>query len=188
MDPVGGVYEPRVQGFELVDRVYEPMPCEEAPEGMVAVWSPLLQLELRFADGQLRFWDREKALYVELPEEKSDRLRLKERRGRLEEQRGRLSRAGTAIVEGSVGDQSPRAASKHALVVFESKSCGNGIAGAGLPCQLIRCVRWWARYRPISLRRSCAVARWRCDQQLRKAAVVVRAALGEGMCNGPLTV
>ena len=89
VDPVGGYHDPQVQGFQLVDGAYEQLPSEEGSEGTVAVWSPLLQLELRFADGQLRFWDREKALYVELPEEESDRLRLKERRGRLEERRGR---------------------------------------------------------------------------------------------------
>ena len=90
VDPVGGYHDPQVQGFQLVDALYEQLPSEEGSEGMVAVWSPLLQLELRFADGQLRFWDREKALYVELPEEERDRLRLRERRGRLEERRGRL--------------------------------------------------------------------------------------------------
>ena len=90
VDPVGGYHDPQVQGFQLVGALYEQLPSEEGSEGMVAVWSPLLQLELRFADGQLRFWDREKALNVELPEEERDRLRLKERRGRLEERRGRL--------------------------------------------------------------------------------------------------
>ena len=80
-----------VREYWLVDEAYEQLRSEECPEGMVAVWGPLLQLEVRFADGQLRFWDREKALYVELPEEESDRLRLKERRGRLEEQRVRRS-------------------------------------------------------------------------------------------------
>ena len=72
VDPVGGVYEPRVQGFELVDGVYEPMPCEEAPDGMVTVWSPLLQLEVRFANRRLRFWDRETAQYLELPEDEAE--------------------------------------------------------------------------------------------------------------------
>ena len=89
-DPVGGVYAPRVQGFALVDGVYEPMPWEAGPDGLVAVWSPVLQLELRFADGRLGFWDRETARYLELPEEESERLLAEERRGRLEERRGRL--------------------------------------------------------------------------------------------------
>ena len=88
-DPVGGVYEPRVQGFELADGVYEPMPWEAGPDGLVAVWSPVLQLELRFAEGRLGFWDRETARYLELPEEESERLMLEERRGWLEERRAR---------------------------------------------------------------------------------------------------
>ena len=73
---MGGVYEPRVQGFELVDGVYEQMPWEEGPDGFLAAWSPVMRLELRFADGQLRFWDRETAQYLELPEEEGKRLRL----------------------------------------------------------------------------------------------------------------
>ena len=44
------------------------MPWKEAPDGMVTVWSPLLQLEVRFADGQLRFWDPKTARYLEPPE------------------------------------------------------------------------------------------------------------------------
>ena len=96
VDPAGGYHDPQVQGFQLVDGAYEQLPSEEGPEGMVAVWSPLLQLELRFADGQLRFWDREKAQYVELPEEERDRLRLKERReaavARAREQRASMRR------------------------------------------------------------------------------------------------
>ena len=86
-DPVGGVYAPRLQGFALADGVYEPMPWEAGPDGLVAVWSPVLQLELRFADGRLGFWDRETARYLELPEEESERLLQEERRGRLEEER-----------------------------------------------------------------------------------------------------
>ena len=39
---------------------------------MVTVWSPLLQLKLRFANRQLRFWDRETAQYLELPEDEAE--------------------------------------------------------------------------------------------------------------------
>ena len=74
VDPVGGYHDPRVQGFQLVDGVYERLPWKEGSDGMVAVWSPVLQLEVRFVDGWLRFWDREKARYVELPEEEKERL------------------------------------------------------------------------------------------------------------------
>ena len=90
VDPVGGYHDPRVQGFQLVDGAYEQMPWEDGPDGMVAVWSPLLQLEQRFAEGRLRFWDRETAQYLELPEEESARLLLEERKGRLEAERGLL--------------------------------------------------------------------------------------------------
>ena len=72
LDPVGGVYDPRVQGFELIDGAYERMSCEEGPDGLVAVWSPVLQLEVRFADGRLRFWNRETAQYRQLPEEEAE--------------------------------------------------------------------------------------------------------------------
>ena len=68
VDPVGGYHDPRVQGFQLIDGAYERMPWKEDPDGMVTVWSPVLQLEVRFANGQLRFWDRKTAQYLELPE------------------------------------------------------------------------------------------------------------------------
>ena len=74
VDPAGGYHDPRVQGFQLVDGVYERLPWKEGSDGMVAVWSPVLQLEVRFVDGWLRFWDRKKARYVELPEEEKERL------------------------------------------------------------------------------------------------------------------
>ena len=51
------------------------MPWEEGPGSSVELCGPVLQLELRFADGQLGFWDRGTARYLELPEEESERLR-----------------------------------------------------------------------------------------------------------------
>ena len=80
VDPVGGVHDPRVQGFELVDGAYERLPCEQGPDSSVAVWSPVLQLELRFAQGRLRFWNRETAQYLELPEDEAEaRIKLHQR-------------------------------------------------------------------------------------------------------------
>ena len=80
VDPVGGYHDPQVQGFQLLDGEYERMAWEEGPDGLVAVWSPLLQMEVRFADGQLRFWDRKRARYLELPEEEAEaRVASKER-------------------------------------------------------------------------------------------------------------
>ena len=58
VDPVDGYHDPRLQGFQLLDGAYERLPWKEGSDGMVTVWSPLLQLKLRFANRQLRFWDR----------------------------------------------------------------------------------------------------------------------------------
>ena len=69
VDPDGGYHDRRVRGFELVSGQYVELPWDEVPDGTVTVWSPLLQLEQRFIDGQLRFWDRKTGKYLELPEE-----------------------------------------------------------------------------------------------------------------------
>ena len=80
VDPVGGYHDPRVQGFQLLDGAYERMPWENGSDGLVAVWSPLVRLEVRFADGQRWFWDRKTAQYLELPEAEDEaRLASKER-------------------------------------------------------------------------------------------------------------
>ena len=41
----------RAQSRKQVDAVYERMPWEAGPGSSVELWSPVLQLELRFADG-----------------------------------------------------------------------------------------------------------------------------------------
>ena len=69
VDPYGEHNDRRVQGFELVNGEYVELPWDEGPDGTVTVWSPALQLEQRFIDGQLRFWDRKTEKYLELPEE-----------------------------------------------------------------------------------------------------------------------
>ena len=68
VDVDGKYHDRRVQGFELVNGEYVELPWDEGPDGTVTVWSPALQLEQRFIDGQLRFWDRETGKYLELPE------------------------------------------------------------------------------------------------------------------------
>ena len=69
VDPSGEYHDPRVQGFELVDGKYVELPWEERPDGTVAVWSPVLQLEQHFTDERLRFWNPKAGKYLELPEE-----------------------------------------------------------------------------------------------------------------------
>ena len=84
VDPEGEYHDRCLQGFELVDGEYVELPREERPDGTVAVWSPVLQLEQQVTEGQLRFWDRKAEKYLELPEEEEERLRLGERRAREE--------------------------------------------------------------------------------------------------------
>ena len=69
VDVYGKYHDRRVHGFELVDGKYVELPWEERPDGTVTVWSPALQLEQRFIDGRLRFWDPKTEKYLELPEE-----------------------------------------------------------------------------------------------------------------------
>ena len=80
MDPSGEYHDPRVQGFDPVDGKYVALPREERPDGTVAVWSPVLQLEQHFKDERLRFWNPKAGKYLERPEEESERLQLGERR------------------------------------------------------------------------------------------------------------
>ena len=74
VDPEGEYHDRRLQGFELDDGEYVELPREERPDGTVAVWSPVLQLEQHCTEGELRFWDRKAERYLELPEEESERL------------------------------------------------------------------------------------------------------------------
>ena len=74
VDTYGKYHERRVQGFALVNGDYVELPWEEGSDGTVTVWSPALQLEQRFIDGRLRFWDRKTERYLELPEEEKERF------------------------------------------------------------------------------------------------------------------
>ena len=76
VDTYGKYHERRVQGFALVNGDYVELPWEEGSDGTVTVWSPALQLEQRFINGRLRFWNRKTERYLELPEEEKERLWL----------------------------------------------------------------------------------------------------------------
>ena len=69
LDLDGEYHNRPVKGFELVNGEYVELPWEERPDGTLGVWSPVLQLEQRCEEGQLRFWDRKTERYLELPEE-----------------------------------------------------------------------------------------------------------------------
>ena len=89
VDVDGKHHDRRVHGFELVDGKYVELPWKERPDGTVTVWSPALQLEQRFIDGQLRFGDRKTERYLELPEEEAESRADREAQGRKVEMRKR---------------------------------------------------------------------------------------------------
>ena len=75
-DPRGGLHEPRLQGFVLVEGKYRDLPARELASGGLAVSSWLLGLELRLEEGRLRLWDVETERYLATPDE--------DREGRVE--------------------------------------------------------------------------------------------------------
>ncbi len=58
-DPTRDYLEPPLQGLELVDGAYRPLPDRELTDGTLALWSAVLGLELRLqlAERRLRFHD-----------------------------------------------------------------------------------------------------------------------------------
>ncbi|NJL01602.1 MAG: Uma2 family endonuclease, partial [Spirulinaceae cyanobacterium SM2_1_0] len=55
-DPSGDYLDPSLIGFRLVDGNYEPMTADRKGDGMIAIGSDVLGLELRSENGQLRFY------------------------------------------------------------------------------------------------------------------------------------
>ena len=89
VDLDGRYHDRRVQGFELVDGEYVELPWEERPDGTLAVWSPVLQLEQQVTERRLRFWDRKAERYLELPEDEEREAREEADRAREVEMRKR---------------------------------------------------------------------------------------------------
>ena len=58
-DPARDYLEPPLQGLELVDGEYRPLPQREVADGTLALWSEVLGLELRLqmAERRMRFHD-----------------------------------------------------------------------------------------------------------------------------------
>lgn len=56
-DPTGDYLKPVLQGFQLVERNYWPLPNRSEPDGGLRMHSAVLGLELRVAESELRFHD-----------------------------------------------------------------------------------------------------------------------------------
>ena len=88
-DPLGGLHNPRLQGFRLEEGRYEPLLAKYPLKRLLAVTSPQLGLDLHFDGRRLRLWDPVAAEYLRTLAE-SEKERLEERAQKLEERAGRL--------------------------------------------------------------------------------------------------
>ena len=88
-DPLGGLHKPRLQGFQLEEGVYKPLPAVYPKRRLRSVTSPRLGLDLHFDGLRLRIWDPAKAAYLRTGGE-LEKILLEEQAGRQEEREKRL--------------------------------------------------------------------------------------------------
>ena len=71
----GDFHDAALAGDRLVaPGVYQPIPVTERPDGVIWGYSAVLELELHWVDGRLRFWNRDTRDYLyDLPEMEADR-------------------------------------------------------------------------------------------------------------------
>ncbi len=74
-DPSGGKYhDAPMAGDRLVNGAYEPIPLVTEANGLIRGYSPVLDLELHWRDGWLRFWDPATQQYLLEPNQSHDAL------------------------------------------------------------------------------------------------------------------
>lgn len=88
-DPTGDYLKPPLQGLRLVSGAYEPLPVTERPDGMLVLYSAVLELELHVADGQLHFYTTEIGQKL-LTHREAEQARLLAEQGRLQAEQARL--------------------------------------------------------------------------------------------------
>ena len=84
-DPQGSLHKPRLQGYALSGARYRRLRGRKRPGVKVAVWSRVLDLELRFEADRLRLWDPAAKEYL-LTLEEARALRLAAEAARDEEE------------------------------------------------------------------------------------------------------
>ena len=90
-DPSGGTYHStHLAGDRLAGEEYEPIPIHRTVEGHFRGHSDVLNLDLCWEDGQLRFWDPVSRLYLNTYLEEHD-ARLAERSARIAERDARIA-------------------------------------------------------------------------------------------------
>ena len=114
-DPIGGYFDPRLQGFRLVEGRYEPIPVTERTGGLTG-YSEALTLALRlYPDDRFRFHD---------PASGRDLLSLGEETQAREETEGRLRQAQERLQE----SESARKALETELQALRRGGRGSGEA------------------------------------------------------------
>ena len=86
-DPTGDYLDPPLQGLRLTGGAYQPMPRAESADGLTAMTSRALGLELRMTDGELRFHDPVTSRNLLTLEEADDARRQAEEARRAAESR-----------------------------------------------------------------------------------------------------
>ena len=109
VDPDGECHERRLHGFALVNGQYVELPWEERPDGTLAVWSPVLQLEQHCTEGELRFWNRKTEKYLELPEEQAESRADREAQARKQAEEGRKQAESRADHEAQAREEADQA-------------------------------------------------------------------------------
>ena len=103
-DPRGGLHEPRLQGFVLVEGKYRDLPARELASGGLAVSSWLLGLELRLEEGRLRLWDVETERYLATPDEDREGREVAEERAEVAEERAAAAEARAQAAEARLAE------------------------------------------------------------------------------------
>ncbi|WP_089940389.1 Uma2 family endonuclease [Candidatus Entotheonella palauensis] len=83
-DPTGDYLDPQLQGFRLEGGSYEPITDELLPDGVRALYSEVLGLDIRLEGGRMYFYDVERGEKLLTHEEAEQERRMGEERIRQE--------------------------------------------------------------------------------------------------------
>ena len=115
-DETGAFHGTRLAGDRLVEGRYEPIAITETGDGALQGYSAVLNILLRWDEGQLKWFDPE--TNEEVPSFDQEREgRLAEREGRLAEREGRLAER-----EGRLAEREGRLAEREARIRAENRA------------------------------------------------------------------
>ncbi len=93
-DPTGELTHPRLKGLHLAGQAYRPLPEIEVPQVPLALYSPVLGLQLHVRDDSLRFWNPNTGQYLPtFTEALRDRLNDRQLRQKAEQAQQKAEQA-----------------------------------------------------------------------------------------------